>query len=668
MALVLLIIEIILLLIGLGYLFLTKSLIDKKTIIFSIPLFIIATWYYALGYIDAYGSISFLGIIESILGTLKSFTFEIEADFVEGLRHSDSIYALGLSLTTLLCGLTLVTSIAGIFKIAMVNYFSVNKKLLFKGADIVIGYDDDAISYCQNSNSVLWINADTYNIKSEDKEKLYLENIPFIYSHIDSKKMNKYIRFIKRKIDVVWFQQKNEDLNNVYEILENIDVDDNRTVEFHVQVNGDHLDFVNQQLTLRCKDKKNIIASAFDHYELISREFSFNYNLAYYLPKGFIENGVLKEDKKISVVMLGFGKTGYAVYKSCLMNNQFVTVKDGKYAAYQIDFHLFDKDATAFNKPLISYYRHQDKYNFKRKNALPPIELTARVKKYVMDVEGQINDELVNIINSDDDHFVFYIVSLSNGLDNTALASKLRGMTSPSNSIIFYNIDYKNESLTGSSNLIPFGYKSEILRHDVITNDELYKLAAINNEAYFKIKGMKPKNFNELDVFEKLSNIYADINLKFKLNILGLDLTNDKDVEGITKEEYLNIYASNTNKDFTYDDYSSYFEINTRIALAYQEHLRWANFYVVNGFNPMNLDEIYYEEGRIIHKNLGIKKHACLTSYEGLDILHKYELQMYLDNGVNKTINDVETYKYDLQLMDNLYDTLMNAGYKIIRK
>ena len=36
MALILLIIEIILLLIGLGYLFLTKSLIDKKTIIFSI--------------------------------------------------------------------------------------------------------------------------------------------------------------------------------------------------------------------------------------------------------------------------------------------------------------------------------------------------------------------------------------------------------------------------------------------------------------------------------------------------------------------------------------------------------------------------------------------------------------------------------------------------------
>ena len=31
-----------------------------------------------------------------------------------------------------------------------------------------------------------------------------------------------------------------------------------------------------------------------------------------------------------------------------------------------------------------------------------------------MDIEGQINDEFVNIITSDDDHFVFYIVSLAN--------------------------------------------------------------------------------------------------------------------------------------------------------------------------------------------------------------------------------------------------------------
>ena len=670
MSLILLIAEILLLVFCVIYLLLTKSIVDKKTFIFSVPIFIISFLLYSLGYVHVNNEYSMLGFLESIVAAIKAFGFEIEVDIMLELSLIDPIYRAGIYLSTIISGLTLVLSILGIFKIAIINSLRVIKNIYFKKSDIVIGYDDDAIFYCKNSKAVLWIDSDEYNLSKEDKEKLYMDNIAYIYSHISSKKFNKYIKFLKGKIDVVWFKNSTGSLNNLFEILDNILIDEDRTIEFHVQTEGEHLDFINQQLTNRCINKLNVMATAFDCYELISREFAAHYNFANYLPSSFIKNGTLVDGKKISVVMLGFGKTGYSIFKSCILNNQFVKINDGKYQAYPIDFHLFDSQSTAFNKPLVNYYLHQNKYFANRDGSLPLIEATANIKTYVMDVKGEINDELLDIINSDDNHFVFYIVALQNSLDNSAIAQKLSINSHKDSSIIFYNIDHKNEILQNSSdNVIPFGYKNEILRHSIITNDELNKLATQNNEAYFKIRGNAPTKFSELNVFEKLSNIYSDINLMFKLNIMGLQLSNDSNVDGISKEEYMEIYCNDSNvKSFIYDDYNIYSTLSTRMALAYQEHLRWANFYLVNGFAPMNLNEVKFVAGKIIHKNLDLKKHACLTSFEGLDILHKYELDLFLKNGINKTINDIETYKYDLQLMDNLYDTLSLMNYKIHKK
>ena len=69
-------------------------------------------------------------------------------------------------------------------------------------------------------------------------------------------------------------------------------------------------------------------------------------------------------------------------------------------------------------------------------------------------------------------------------------ASKVEAETSvvaESSSIIFYNVDDRNEELMTESKIcIPFGYKNEILSHDNITVEDLCSLAKLNNDTYNK--------------------------------------------------------------------------------------------------------------------------------------------------------------------------------------
>lgn len=72
-----------------------------------------------------------------------------------------------------------------------------------------------------------------------------------------------------------------------------------------------------------------LIATCFNTHELLARRFIMNNTYLDHLPKEKIENGLLKDD--INVFFLGFGKTNFSMFKACLLNNQFVEEKDGKF-------------------------------------------------------------------------------------------------------------------------------------------------------------------------------------------------------------------------------------------------------------------------------------------------------------------------------------------------
>ena len=227
---------------------------------------------------------------------------------------------------------------------------------------------------------------------------------------------------------------------------------------------------------------------------------------------------------------------------------------------------------------------------------------------------------------------------------------------------------FNKRKFSEEKNIVPFGFKCESLTHDVIVNDELGLLSSLSNEKYMALKKWGTKEeFHQLSLIKKLSNIYADVNTRFKLNLLGLDMVKNVSIKGLTRKEFKKYY-----KGCAIKNYEDYFKISDANALAVQEHLRWNAFYLMNGYSTYQLSRFTFDEkaNDVRTKNEAKKKHGCLTTYYDLDLVHNRIKEVLKEHQIDKPIfPDIETYKYDFSLMNSLYDTLTEiANYKIIKK
>lgn len=352
--------------------------------------------------------------------------------------------------------------------------------------------------------------------------------------------------------------------------------------------------------------------------------------------------------------MLGYGKTSKALFKSLVLNNQFVEIKGNKYQPKKVDYYLYDINNKSFQDPLLDILENKNGFISKRSE---DIELPCNIHKSVIDVKNEHDESYLNLFKPKENEFTFYFISLKDGFENALIADKLNNLVSNSQSIIFYNVDTDKEALISSSNnIIPFGYKKSVLNHSYICDERLWELSNAHNKAYNEYKGNTEISYQRRPIIEKLSNTYSVINYRFKLNVLGFDFSKDSS-SSISEEEFYQVYdKDNRRKE---DKYENYFLISTRNAIAYQEHLRWVTFYIVNGYSMLPLEEVRYENNKLIHKNPLKKQHACLLPYYELDKLVKLEEKL-LPEGIDKTSADV--YRYDFQSLDKLFEVIKEAG------
>ena len=152
------------------------------------------------------------------------------------------------------------------------------------------------------------------------------------------------------------------------------------------------MDFMNHQLTKKCSGKGKVMAMTFEYHELISHNFSLEYNLAKYLPRTFVNEGTIVRGKNINLVVLGYGKTGKAMLKSILLNNQFVEKFGDFYRCKKINVHIYDKNKKQFEEDIM--FTHIKNYEalcaenyFNFDQSLGPIEMTAEVFEHVYNVK-----------------------------------------------------------------------------------------------------------------------------------------------------------------------------------------------------------------------------------------------------------------------------------------
>lgn len=198
-----------------------------------------------------------------------------------------------------------------------------------------------------------------------------------------------------------------------------------------------------------------------------------------------------------------------------------------------------------------------------------------------------------------------------------------------------------------SYNLTPFGSLEEVYTYKTLVDSDLEKLAKNVHLAYEEIFSDGSINVEEAlkryNVFEvnKRSNRANALHIRYKLNLLGLDYTEDQNAEMVDMHDY-------------------YTEEHLE-RLSVSEHDRWMAFMETEGWVPASKEDVYsYRESGISkgrHNCPILKMHPYICEYEALK-----DLSMDIE-GKDTTVYDKELI---LRIPDILGDKWNVAG-KIYR-
>ena len=648
---------------------LTRTFISKTNFFYIIPAFLLVWAFYSVGYHYQFGFYDGTSFFETVAAAFFALTFRINREYISALIADNKLYMIGMYVSIALCGATAWSTVIAFVKVSIINGFRVQRRLHTADCDIVYGISDDAIEYCKrNKHAIIWMNPRDKQLDNDAKKSLYLDNVAYVTRPFNAKVLTKFLRLRKHDIQLVCFQENEELLADIFSTIEEMPKDRGPRIFFKVQSDAQHIKHIEKELNIRQEDNDLVSAECFDADSIVARDFSMRHNLAQYLPEGFLKEGVLQPKKNIEVTMYGFAKTGQAVFEALVEQNQFVEVVNGQYQCKPIDFRLFDINQTVFNTGLYAFIQNYHQPS-EKELGLPPFELTINATAHVEDVSIDLADRIAkHSIHKDDDTFHVYIVCLNKPMDNAMFADRISSFLDPKHGIVFYCVNYRSEALIKPApNAIAFGFKGEILRHNCLADDEIRRYAEMQNRIYHRLANNEEKKLYNLPIVEMRSNIAREVNIDFKLALLGLKRAAKTETEqGISKDDFLKLIDGEGHEKKAYD-YSAYQTLGLRNLIAYQEHLRWVMYYFVNSFVPMPLNEVKLVDGKVVHKDVRRKTHACLTSFRGLDTLHQYELRLYQEAGINKTIFDVETYKYDVECIDKIYDELADRDYAIIK-
>lgn len=199
-------------------------------------------------------------------------------------------------------------------------------------------------------------------------------------------------------------------------------------------------------------------------------------------------------------------------------------------------------------------------------------------------------------------------------------------------------------------NLIPFGSLESVYTYENLVEGDLEKLARNVHLAYEEIFSDGPidvksalKNYNVFEV-NKRSNRANALHIRYKLNALGLDYTDDEKTAGVAL------------KDFYTPEQMD--------ILARAEHDRWMAFLESEGWTCATMAEVAAYRASDISKGRHncplLKMHPYISPYDGLKAL-------------SEELEGKDTTVYDLELIHRIPDILEDkwgAGgkkFKIIK-
>lgn len=444
-------------------------------------------------------------------------------------------------------------------------------------------------------------------------------------------------------------------------------------------------------------------------YKQIALDFANKYPLTRFMTDKQIDysTSLVRPEVSINVALIGFGRTGSQIFLSTVVNNQFLTEKNGRAETKHVNYYIYDKKLAEHNKNLNhTYYRYKNEILGKR----PPEDYLPLPALPANEIFGHFDincpDFYINLKNMCESgkSFNYVIITFGSDLENIDLATKIvekKREWGVEDLYVFVKVRSGNTAYSIFDRSDCFAIADEahaVYNINEIMHSELSHIAqmrdqayAVENEIRYRKEGEALRDEDEILVdtkygwyiektqLERDSNVYAALSIRAKLNLLGIDYSKRSDVDALTHEEYLEYYAHGDMPEY-YDSlvingkkivkYPLDFTKSKRTYMAIQEHYRWNAYMISRGAIPATRDEILNEtaekNGKYVHtngKNHILRRHGNLTTFEGL-----LEFRKMIAERDGKSEIDTDVIKYDYQILDDAWWFLSSQGYKIYLK
>ncbi|MCL2587219.1 MAG: hypothetical protein FWE31_03180 [Firmicutes bacterium] len=394
----------------------------------------------------------------------------------------------------------------------------------------------------------------------------------------------------------------------------------------------------------------------FNPYEVRARKFMRYNPITKLIPSDWInttkarlktedENG-LSRPYSIAHLFVGFGPANRQLMKQAICNYQLLGV----------DFNaiVFDQEATKLGEQFRNRVENME-HN-------PQIFLPCPAEHLSINFlqKDCLGADFYKTLTQHVAKLDFATVFISLGDDKLAaetaleIRSKLYAKNLHNRVKIFVKLSKRNSALAKiCENIQTFGIPHEVLTKKYIID------AQLDIEAK-RIAAIYGTPWEELSEFKRDSNRYAALSTQAKLNLLGFDQVTKENFEDFSKAYDLGTSLRlrkirEEDKKFV-DLFTG--EDTARNNLARLEHQRWNAMHLANGWGQLEKSKI---DG-ITRQDPDAKKHACITTLEGLVELRQIQATALLKNKVVKTMDEallqVDTMHIDFQGMDFLKGAL----------
>ncbi len=603
----------------------------------------------------------FFYLSDSFPAALKSLVGDTSTGLVENyaLLFPQYVYIYGFGIALAVVS----TSYAAIstFGRRVLNVFKIASLLVKGSCDIMVSSSAASLSYAKNYKS-------TIILLPENAEKNYANELVNNGFLVMRKKITKEFlnsKFFNRKTryNFIFPNEGSNHYNRIRDIIAYFDTYKNfKNFCFYLESDGNAIVTAKRQIDSLGENVRERI-TLFSQDELIARNFVDENPITKDMPESFFEEDTsVKKGVALNVFLLGLSSLNREIYRKFIINNQLSMYDNGEYRAFPVNYFIYDKNANENIWEIGGLVDTLDALSKNKDEYFPLPDMPYNTKCVDENCyEFDCLKEMVKEIKKENS-FSYILIDTKDIYKNIEIADRFKLLLD--NCENFRIFLYNDSSLPLCDGITFYGDTESFFTHDIIVNEALCGLAKSVNKFY-----SGEDNWSKLSYFDIYSNISLASNLRFKLNLLGLDYVKDGkgDGEALIKATC----ESLEDKNYTYNNY---FLRNKRNAMLAQEHFRWNAYHMICEYLPMKKRRITVKEDgdkiKKVIKNNAQKKHSCITTFAGLD-----ELSKYLAGKANEisgkstyTPADFDYYKYDELLLRTMADFFKENKYSVVKK